>query len=825
MAEATQAVVDWVTRGRLAWLLALGVLDPAPDPALEAVAGFAARISASDLGIYLTADATDVLVAGSQVDEPSERAEIRVEDLIVGEVRTTGVGRDVLAVAVAATTEALEARLARLRRDSFGGPVAVVVVDGSGDMLWASPEFEELLGWSATERLGRSALELLAPGTADASLNIFASVVASPGRSGNLAHRLLTAAGDAVDFEIQSDNMIASPRVGAITLMLRRAPEHESEATVLSDQIWVLNRLSAGVPLADVLVRVIDMSERRDPDSHACIMRLSEDGMSLKAVLAPHVAAPVEALIHELAVGASSPAGGGTVHFGLPNFASHFPESPPWQEAREVFEASGYETCWSLPVPSMEGSGYLGSLDVYRRVKGVPNSEQTRVLLLAARLTAIAFEHESKTRRLRFNATHDPLTGLANRVLFAESLDAVGGAVGVLFIDLDRFKLVNDTLGHGFGDDLLRAVAGRLADEVPEPGVVARFGGDEFTILLPEVSSLDEVVVTGERLLAQVARSYTVRDQTVTIGASAGATFSTQLPRDADSLVRDADTALYHAKERGRGRVEAFDSRLLSALASRVEVERALRSALDRGELGVVFQPEMDIETGLPTGVEALARCPVEGGDPIPPAVFIPVAEEVGLITRVFEIVLASACRKAKEWNDGRAEPFVVWVNLAPQQLGDPDLVERVSAAIDTAGIAPAMLGFEVTERGILPDPLEAARQLGVLAALGVRIAVDDFGTGHSSLGYLQNLPVDTVKLDRSFVTGAVDDVRSGAIVRAVVDLATAIGLSCVAEGVETAPQLEMVRSLGCRLVQGYVYCHPLPGDELTAWLEGTAAG
>jgi diguanylate cyclase (GGDEF)-like protein len=382
---------------------------------------------------------------------------------------------------------------------------------------------------------------------------------------------------------------------------------------------------------------------------------------------------------------------------------------------------------------------------------------------------------------------------------------------------------VNDTLGHDFGDELLCSVSSRLAEQVQEPAVVARFGGDEFTILLPKVESLHEVVEIGEKLLAVVSEPYLVRGQSITIGASAGATFADDPPDDAKSLVRDADAALYHAKDRGRGRVEAFDARLLTAIADRVRVERTLRDALDSKLLRVEYQPVVRLDDGVAIGAEALARCSTVLGHDIPPATFIPVAEEVGLIPRLFEAVLADACRVSELWNRDRAQRLVIWVNLSPSQLGSRDLVDHVREAIAAAGADPANLGFEVTERGILPDPVEAAHRLDELAELGAHLAVDDFGTGHASLGYLQELPFDTVKLDQTFVVRAGDDARSRAIVRAVVELAQAMDLSCVAEGVETSSQLDVVAELGCEVVQGYVFSPPLSADDLTAWLVGHA--
>ncbi len=816
-------------------MYALGVLDPTAEPGLDAIADLAARITGSPVSIVFKDGSNWIDVAGTRsgvepvVDPPHQaagsdsaarRLPVVIAGLEVGQVRGVDPSGQVLSDAASAVSDFLLARLRQLRRDSRDRPVAVLVVDGAGTVGWVSTEFDQLFGLRSSEWLGRSALDLLVPNVREAATTIFSHTVASPGRTAFFPYELITGGGTA-SFEVQPDNRLFDPEVEALGLVIRPSHDPPDEHTAFGDQIWVLNRLGNGAPLEEVLLRVVELCERRDPDSHACLMRLDSQSESLTPLVSPRLPEVVVSALAAVPVGPNAPSGGATVHFSMPRFTSDFSQEERWEPLRGVLSSHGYRGCWSVPVTSMTGSGELGSIDVYRRVSGRPTESDARVLLVAARLAAVAIDHDAHMRRLRFGATHDPLTHLPNRALFAERLAAcTEGKVGVLFVDLDRFKLVNDTLGHDFGDDLLCLVSDRLAEQVREPAVVARFGGDEFTILLPKVESLGEVVEVGVQLLEVISRPYLVRGQSITIGASAGATFAVDPPEDAGSLVRDADAALYHAKDRGRGRVEAFDTRLLTALADRVRVERALRESLDADLLGVAYQPVVRVADGVAIGAEALARCSTLHGLDVPPGVFIPVAEEVGLIPRVFASVLADACRSSARWNADPSRNLVVWVNLSPLQLGTRDLVDQVEAAAALAGAHPANLGFEVTERSILPDPVEAAHRLGELAELGAHLAVDDFGTGHASLGYLQELPVDTVKLDQSFVVRAGYDARSRAIVHAIVELALAMDLSCVAEGVETAAQLDVVVGLGCEVVQGFVFSRPLGADDLTRWLE-----
>ncbi|MGO9912648.1 MAG: EAL domain-containing protein [Acidimicrobiales bacterium] len=833
MADGTAVDACWESPARWAFFHALGVLDPGPDPGLDAIADLAARATHEPVGVFIRDGSLWLLVAGSRSvaeqspDSPPEpdaveshSAPVVLHGLVVGELRGNDPDGEVLAHAAAAVAELLSARLERLRIDSEGRPIGVMVLDDSSSIVWVSREFEELLGHSTLSLLGSSVLDLVPPEMVEVSASLLETVRSSPGRALYFPVRLNLGTGETRLFELQPDNRLHDPEIGALTFVIRAAHDPSDEHSVLGDQIWVLNTLANGAPLEEVLEGVMGLIEQRDPDSHACLMRADRKHQSLSPLVAPHLEAGVASALRGLPIGPTSPAGGATAHFGVARFTSDLVENVSWGEIRAPLIEAGYRACWSVPVNSMAGSGSHGTLDLYRRIPGDPSEAQIRVIAVAARLAALALDQEEQTRGLRFRASHDPLTQLPNRAHFAERLLAHGdGSLGVLFVDLDRFKLVNDALGHDFGDELLRAVSARLVEHVQEPAVVARFGGDEFTVLLPDVRNLGELVDAGHALLDVISEPYEIRGQTVAIGASAGATFAEARPEDPHALVRNADAALCHAKERGRGRVEAFDDRLLNVIEERVSVERDLRQALDSGQLWAEFQPEVRIADLVVSGVEALARCCSSGGMPISPETFIPVAEEAGLISQVFEVMLTQACEVAMQWNEGRAHRIVVWVNLSPSQLGSRDLVDQIRKVIDLTGADAETLGFEVTERGILPDPIEAAHRLGDLAKLGSRLAVDDFGTGYSSLGYLRELPVDTVKLDQSFVVRAAHHTRSRAIVRAVVDLAKAMGLTCVAEGVETQAQLDVVAELGCKIVQGYVFSRPQRADDLTAWL------
>ncbi len=437
-------------------------------------------------------------------------------------------------------------------------------------------------------------------------------------------------------------------------------------------------------------------------------------------------------------------------------------------------------------------------------------------------------------RALLHQAFHDTLTGLPNRALLA---DRLGQALArrerrcleaaVLFLDIDRLKWVNDSLGHAAGDQLLVDVARRL-ESVLRPGdTVARFGGDEFVVLCEELSAAGEAVTVAERLRDALASPFHVRGREIGLTASIGIALASTSSHDTpDALLRDADAAMYRAKERGRDRVELFDDHMRSRAMARLETESTLRRAIEQTELRVHYQPVIELATGRATGLEALVRWEHPERGLVPPSEFITVAEETGLIVGLGAYVLAEACTQVARWNHRRpdGEPLTVSVNLSPHQLRARGLRELVAEALQHTGLDPRLLCLEITETALVEDADSNRAALDSLKDLGVTLAVDDFGTGYSSLLYLRRFPVDVLKIDRSFVVGLETNAEDTAIVSGVVGLAQALGLQAVAEGVETPEQAACLRQLGCPLAQGYHWSKPLTARQTERWLKGHRA-
>jgi diguanylate cyclase (GGDEF)-like protein/PAS domain S-box-containing protein len=437
-------------------------------------------------------------------------------------------------------------------------------------------------------------------------------------------------------------------------------------------------------------------------------------------------------------------------------------------------------------------------------------------------------ERKALEAELRRRAFHDSLTDLPNRALFLDRLShaldrqlRVPSTIAVLFIDLDGFKLVNDSLGHGAGDRLLTTIGVRLTSSMRPSDTVARFGGDEFAVLIEDAGTASQVLKIASRLIETVSVPVRVEGREVAVSASIGITLTESSARSTDNLLREADIALYQAKSLGKARAVLFDDSMDHGVQERLDLETDLRQALERQEFRIFYQPEVDLGTGEITGVEALIRWQHPTRGLVPPDAFIPLAEETGLIVPIGEWVLEESCRQAVEWQTlgGHLTNLMMSVNISACQFARRDLAEQVGEALGRTGLAPECLRLEITESAVMQDLDLAVANLDACKDLGVRLALDDFGTGYSSLNYLLRFPVDVLKIDRSFVQRLSEERGAAAVVRAVTATAQALGLDVTVEGIETPRQLGQLRELECTRGQGYYFARPLPADALTGLL------
>jgi diguanylate cyclase (GGDEF)-like protein len=491
---------------------------------------------------------------------------------------------------------------------------------------------------------------------------------------------------------------------------------------------------------------------------------------------------------------------------------------------RAYLAQRGHRDC--IVAPLLADGQPLGILAVANRLGDVStfDGQDGRFFETIAAHTNVTLQNARLVDQLRHEALHDSLTGLANRVLFQQRLaDLIARRrptdprVAVMLIDLDRFKEINDTLGHGTGDLLLEEVAARLRRGVPVHVTVARLGGDEFALLDPAQPDSASAASTARSLRDELQRPFTYEDLRLEVSASIGVAVAPDNGRDATTLLRRADVAMYAAKSTATG-VAAYRDDLDEHSPRKLALVSELRTVIDEGGLELHYQPKAELATGAIVGVEALVRWPHRSEGLVYPDEFVPLAERTGLIGPLTDFVLHRALAQCRTWRDA-GRTLSVAVNLSARSLINVDLADRIAHALDAARVQPSQLVLEITETSLMSDARHVMAVLSRLAAMGLTLAIDDFGTGYSSLSYLKRLPVKEVKIDKSFVLNMHHDENDAVIVRSIVDLARNLGLRVVAEGVETPGAWQALRDMGCDLAQGYVLSRPLPADRLDAWL------
>ena len=544
----------------------------------------------------------------------------------------------------------------------------------------------------------------------------------------------------------------------------------------------------------------------------AYLERAGEDQVVARCIDGLAGDAPSNVLAYEHGEALAEVLGGGTARIAQLPYA--------WAGRREAVLA---------PVAYEQGArGVLCALPEARMSFG---PEEMRFLAAAASVLSAGLKRIESEGRLAFLAQFDALTGLPNRTLLADRFSQMivqarrrGAQLGALFVDLDEFKLVNDSLGHGAGDELLKEVARRLQATVRTGDTVARIVGDEFAIVLADLARPEDAALVAQKLIEAVVAPLELRGHEVFVTASIGIALFPTDGNDAEALLAAADAAMYRAKQAGRNSFQFYTPEINQRTKERAVLSRELRRALEREEFRLVYQPKFDLKTERPSGAEALLRWQHPTRGIVSPAEFIPILEDSGLIVQVGERVLRQACADIRAWQAQGARALPIAVNLSARQFRQLDLATRIRSIVDSAGVAPELVELEITESQLMQDPDHAIRAMRSLAAAGIRITIDDFGTGYSSLSYLTRFPLSALKIDGSFVAGILRQGGDATIVRTIIEMAHTLGLAVVAEGVENESQKHFLRGLGCEQAQGYLFSRPVDADGMGKLLNGEQA-
>lgn len=493
---------------------------------------------------------------------------------------------------------------------------------------------------------------------------------------------------------------------------------------------------------------------------------------------------------------------------------------PTWVNISAVPNSSASAHRYDAPdLTSMDGGNAA-------RLPGEVAAEQSNDVSHYVAIFTEITELKLSEERLNYLAHHDPLTGLPNRLLFHDRLEQAilqvqrsKHMIAVMFLDLDRFKIINDTLGHLIGDELLVAVAERLKRCAREIDTVARLGGDEFAVIITQIIQVEDVELVAQKIIQTFSSVYSVGGYEVFITASIGINLYPGINNDHGKILENADVAMYHAKQYGRNNYKFYSADMNAAAFERLMLDTNLRRALERQEFRLYYQPQIDMQSGSVNGVEALIRWQHPDLGLVSPLEFIPLLEETGLILPVGEWVIRTACRQTRAWLDAGFPPLTMAVNLSARQFRQSNLIEMIEQILYEFAIPPELLELELTESVMMDNLEEAVDILKKLKRLGVKIAIDDFGTGVSSLGYLKHFPIDTLKISQDFVLNLPTDLADASIASAVIALARNMLLSSVAEGVENQAQMDFLRSQDCNRIQGFLFSRPLPPDQMTSLL------
>jgi diguanylate cyclase (GGDEF)-like protein/PAS domain S-box-containing protein len=592
------------------------------------------------------------------------------------------------------------------------------------------------------------------------------------------------------------------------------------------EQGRVLEMIAMSTPLNKVLDSLARLVESQLTGMAASVLLLDVDGVHMRHGAAPSLPDAYVQILDGTSVGPKVGSCGTAIYRGEPVIVDDILQDPLWEDYRTLAETYGFRACWSTPILSHHGK-VMGTFALYAKEVRKPAPIEIQMIDIATRIAGIAIERKSTEDSIRHMALHDALTGLPNRVLLEERIqqallhsDRDGRWVAVVFLDLDQFKLINDSLGHSAGDELLKTVADRMVQCVRSIDTVARLGGDEFVIVLFDApDNMEGIAHTLQRIQHVIAQPLQIGAQKLQVTCSMGVSTYPENGTDIDTLLMNADAAMYSAKDMGRNNYQFYASEMNAKVQEKLVLQDGLRRAIEHSEFLLLYQPQVDLLSGRIIGVEALIRWQHPELGVISPNRFIPLAEETGLIVPIGEWVLRTACKQNKAWQDAGMPLIRLSVNVSARQFAEKNLTHRVARALEDSGLDACYLELELTESLIMQDVPQAIVKMEALQTMGVQMSIDDFGTGYSSLSALKQFPVCRLKIDQSFIRDVPTNPDDKAIAMAVISLGHMLNLKVIAEGVETEQQLAFLRENECDEAQGYLFSRPVSSDEIVTLL------
>ncbi|CEG25934.1 bifunctional diguanylate cyclase/phosphodiesterase [Bacillus sp. B-jedd] len=694
---------------------------------------------------------------------------------------------------------------------------ACYALDLEGNFMLFNQAAVEITGYSQEEALKMSFVSIIYDDFLNEAVNCFHSVVL--GNYEKLNIPIKNKNGKRVELIVTAGPIYINGQINGIIGMAKDLTEKAALEMQLSNQNQVLEMVAKGSPMKDVLDNIIFLIESSSNDIICSILVPDKEGENLLLKSGPNLPTEYKKYLTIFPIGPKEGSGGTAAYYKRPVITKDIDKDLLWKKYKLIALASGLKACWSYPIFDINNE-VIGIFEMYYKKLHNPEEPAREIIEKAIYLTSIVLQHYRSEEKINFMAFHDELTGLANRRLFKERLNTTlnagfnpGKVMAVMYFDLDQFKLINDSLGHTFGDKLLKAVAKRLQSSIRQDDLVSRWGGDEFTILLMNIKER-EIKIVAQRILNVFEKSFSVEGKELFITPGIGISLYPYDGVTTEELLRKADIAMYQAKKEGRNNYQFYNDKLDKQSIERLEIENQLRKALERNEFTLEYQPIIELSTEKLTGVEALIRwkSPVLGQ--LSPNSFIPVAEETGMILPIGEWVLKTACQQMKNWLDNGIGLSTISVNISLRQFYQPDLVPMISEVIKETGIHPSNLTIEITE-SMTMDVTIAKNILQDLKSIGVNISIDDFGTGYSSLSYLKRFPIDFLKIDQSFIRDIANSKDDENIATTILLMGRNLGLNVIAEGVETKEQLSILRSNQCHEAQGYLFSRPLSPEKL----------